>query len=333
MDRSSLSARLVPGLVIAAVVLFGLAVYADLGELVAAVRGFRALYLVPVLALAFGNYVIRFLRWHYYLRAVGVRVRPRRSASVFFSGLSMSVTPGKLGELVKCFMLRDADGVAIARSAPVVITERYTDLVAVLLLLALGVSRYSQGRSVFLVGLALVAALFVALRLSPGLVDRMASVLSRRLLKGRDTGGGVEAAEAFRTLLGGGPFVVGTVLGVAAWFLECLGFWLVFRGFGLDAPSLFQATFVYVLATLAGAISMLPGGLGATEVSMTAMLVAFGVTKDVATASTVIIRACTLWFAVLVGLGFYAGQRAAFTRALSEAEGEAADGPAEEGGR
>jgi uncharacterized protein (TIRG00374 family) len=47
---------------------------------------------------------------------------------------------------------------------------------------------------------------------------------------------------------------------------------------------------------------MLPGGLGVTEGSLTFMLVQKGVTVQYAVASTFIIRAVTLWFAVLVGV-------------------------------
>ena len=51
-----------------------------------------------------------------------------------------------------------------------------------------------------------------------------------------------------------------------------------------------------------GAISMLPGGLGVTEGSLTFMLVQKGVSNQYAVASTFIIRAVTLWFAVLIGV-------------------------------
>jgi len=50
-----------------------------------------------------------------------------------------------------------------------------------------------------------------------------------------------------------------------------------------------------------GALSMLPGGLGVTEGSLTLMLVQKGLSEPNAFAATFIVRAVTLWFAVLVG--------------------------------
>ena len=47
---------------------------------------------------------------------------------------------------------------------------------------------------------------------------------------------------------------------------------------------------------------MLPGGLGATEATLTGLLIILKIPKDVSAASTIIIRVATLWFAVVVGI-------------------------------
>jgi uncharacterized protein (TIRG00374 family) len=63
-----------------------------------------------------------------------------------------------------------------------------------------------------------------------------------------------------------------------------------------------EATFMYSFSTIVGAVSMLPGGLGSTETSLTGLAQLVHVGKSVAVASTFIIRAATLWYAVLVGI-------------------------------
>jgi uncharacterized membrane protein YbhN (UPF0104 family) len=63
---------------------------------------------------------------------------------------------------------------------------------------------------------------------------------------------------------------------------------------------------------------MLPGGLGVTEGSMTALLVIFHLRPDVSAATTLIIRACTLWFAVIVGLFSYFLHRKVVKRTMEE---------------
>jgi glycosyltransferase 2 family protein len=90
--------------------------------------------------------------------------------------------------------------------------------------------------------------------------------------------------------------------------MECVAFFLVLIGLGFDATPrlLLTATFVLAAATLIGSVSFLPGGLGAAEIGMTAMLLALVttplMTHDVAVAATLIIRFCTLWFGVGIGV-------------------------------
>ena len=61
-------------------------------------------------------------------------------------------------------------------------------------------------------------------------------------------------------------------------------------------------TFIFVIASLAGALAMIPGGLGVAEGSMTGLLVTNGVDKTAAVAGTMLIRLVTFWFAIALGL-------------------------------
>jgi uncharacterized protein (TIRG00374 family) len=64
------------------------------------------------------------------------------------------------------------------------------------------------------------------------------------------------------------------------------------------------ATFALSAASIAGALSLLPGGLGAAEASIAGLLIVLrpGIGAAVAAAATVAIRLGTLWFGVLVGV-------------------------------
>lgn len=60
--------------------------------------------------------------------------------------------------------------------------------------------------------------------------------------------------------------------------------------------------FAYSFSTLVGGISFFPGGIGAAEASMAALLIFQKVPQELALSGTIIIRLCTLWFAVGLGL-------------------------------
>ena len=105
-----------------------------------------------------------------------------------------------------------------------------------------------------------------------------------------------------------GPLLLASLLSVAAWFCECLGFHLVLGGLGVTI-SLLLSVFIYSATTIGGLPT--PGGLGLTEGGMTALLrYTAHADKGIAGAATLIIRLCTLWFAVAVGFA----ATAAFTR-------------------
>ena len=63
------------------------------------------------------------------------------------------------------------------------------------------------------------------------------------------------------------------------------------------------AVFTLAFSTIVGAVSALPGGLGAAELSITGMLsLLLGLSVGTSAAATLIIRFATLWFGVTLGL-------------------------------
>ena len=277
-------------------------IYADVSELGDRLAGFGWWAMAAALGLAVANYAIRLVRWELYLRVAGLHVRPATSALVFVSGFALSITPGKLGELIKSFLLRSTDAIPITRTAPIVIAERVTDLIALLLLGTAGVAAYGIGRGMVLAGAAVVAAGLLVVAW-PRLAHGIIRAISRGPLR--------NAGPRLRELYDGLAYLVrptrlvwATLLGVAAWACECVGFALIIAAFpGTDVP-IGLATLIYAVTTIAGALSFLPGGLLVTEATMTLFLVeaSRGVDQPTAVAATILTRLATLWFAVVLGL-------------------------------
>lgn len=290
---------------LAVVVIMGLvsdaqAVARDLGS-------FQWELLPLILGLTVLNYALRWLKWEYFLRrlALGDGVGRLDSGLIFCSGLVMSVTPGKLGEVFKSYLLKRVNGVAVTRSAPIVLAERLTDGLAMLLLMALGLTLYPPARIVFAVLVVGTLAGILVLqyrRLSVAMINGVGRVplgskLAPRLLT---------VYESTRQLLDWRVLLVSTVISFVSWGFECIAFYYVLVGLGVEGTPLLllQATFIFAASTLFGLVSLLPGGLGVSEVTSAGLLVAIvGVGAATATTATILIRFCTLWFGVLVGAG------------------------------
>ncbi|MBM4356344.1 MAG: flippase-like domain-containing protein [Deltaproteobacteria bacterium] len=232
----------------------------------------------------------------------GERERVVSSALVFFSGLSMSVTPGKVGELLKSFLLKQADGTPVGVSAPVVVGERLTDLLSLLVLAVFGVAGSGYGWDI-LAAAAVLCGLVIVLALWRRAGDAAFRLLARLPFMKVRRESFQEMQRTLLTMVGWRCLVVGTAISAVAWFAECAAFWLVLRGTGIDFP-IASAMFVYALGTIAGAVTMLPGGLVATEASMVFVLVELfrQATRPAAVTAVLVVRICTLWFAVLVGV-------------------------------
>jgi uncharacterized membrane protein YbhN (UPF0104 family) len=283
-------------------VMLVVAMFADFGETFGALRHMHLRWLPLLFLLSLANYVSRFARWEYFLRALGLRIPLRDSMDVFLGGFVFSVTPGKLGELFKSVLLKETHGIAIARTAPVVFAERFSDLGGLLILASLGVYGSRQGGIYWLVGMAMLVALF-ALLSSKRLGDLLIALIGRIGPLARRTGAAAKALESSRELLRPRELPLLILFSALCWFWECWALVFAARAFGFEL-GLFDATFFYSLATLAGALAFLPGGLGVTEGSMALLLVNGGMAAGQAAAATLVVRATTLWFAV--GIGFFA---------------------------
>jgi uncharacterized protein (TIRG00374 family) len=300
----NLKSRLVLSIVFALVVFVALTFYADAPRLLSALAKFDWRFLPLALVTTVANYLIRFLRWHYYLDVIGVKNVPRRdSLMIFLSGFSLTVTPGKLGEVLKSVLLKTRYGTPVSYSASIVFAERLTDVLGVVILAALGLIFYPIGISA-LAAVVVITALFVAVVQRRTLAERLLILFARAPKVGRFADLARNLYESAYLMLRAKPLVIAIGLAIAAWFGECLTFFIVLVGIGIP-PSLLlllQATFIYAAASLFGAVSMLPGGLGATEGGMALLLQEIvGIAREEAVASTLIVRLCTLWFAVLLG--------------------------------
>ncbi|GJQ61795.1 MAG: TIGR00374 family protein [Melioribacteraceae bacterium] len=287
-------------IIISIFIYFGLTLYADFDSVLESMTQIDVLILPVVFFLSLLNYITRFFKWHYYLRLLKIDVKFWDSFGIFMSGLAMSATPGKLGELLKSYLVKDKVGTPVSKTAPIIFAERLTDMISVIALAIGGALFYKFGVNVVIItGIFFLLIIIVISnrKMSLYLIDLISKIgfISKYVKQIR------ELYESAFILIRLPALIKMTLLSFVSWFFECYGYYLVLTGLGLDV-SLFWSVFVYAFATIVGSITMLPGGLGATEGSITLLMVENGISKDLAVISTFIIRVATLWFAILLGV-------------------------------
>jgi glycosyltransferase 2 family protein len=311
--------RFVVALLLGVVVYGVFVVYTGYREIEQSLRIFRPSTFLVALGLATANYGIRFLKWEYYLARLDVRGIPKLdSLLVFLSGFVLTVTPGKVGEVFKSAVLAQTHGVPAARTAPIVVAERLTDVIGVVLLIVLGSAGFAGGLPWAAAGTfgVLIGMLFILwrrpmealiewLEQRPGRLARFAPRLA-------------EAYEALRVIASPAALIWPTLLSIAAWGAEGVALWVLLQGFA-ENVRLSLAVFFYSTATLAGAVIPVPGGLGVTESMIREQLVRLGdVAVGSATAAMILVRFATLWWAVLVGFAALAVLRTRHAALRSE---------------
>lgn len=284
--------------VIALIVLLGVVVYAylinlspDSNDLKEKISTFTLADLSLPIALSLLSYLLRFIRWRLILKQLGYRLPIKNDLIYYLSGFALTMTPGKSGETIRSAFLLQAE-VPIQTSISAFVIERSLDLIVVGVLATLLYGTPLLALCIFVVAVAFLSLLgiFIVKKFPPGTEQRLPKLLSRVLSIIR------HAMLALRPK----PLAGYVALGFFAWLSQGIGFFCIVALF-TENIEIFKAIGIYCAGLFVGAVSMIPGGVGVTEGSLSWLLQNVGVDQNAAILSALISRGCTLWLAVAIG--------------------------------
>ena len=252
-------------------------------------------------SLAFTNYFFRICRWTYYLSLLGNKLDFSYSAITYIAGFAFTLSPGKVGEMVKGRYLQKK-GVPVSHTLAAFFIERLLDLLAMVALacLSVGSTGYSNMMwGTFVVIIVIVLLLTVApwstisqylekIHWLPAKLNKLLQSIIRTFISSK-------------VLLRPSALLLGFLIGLVAWAAEGLGFMEVARIYNTVNFDFTSAMSIYAIAIIVGALSFLPGGLGSTEAVMIAMLDAYGFTLPEAILVTFVSRLVLMWIGVSFG--------------------------------
>jgi len=278
----------------------------DVSQLLHFAQIFPWLMMIPVMGLRLINWFLRFLKWHFYLRLVGVRnISAADSATVFVSGFPMSLSPGKAAELLKSFILYGMTGAPVASTLPVVASERLSDGMAVLLLIVLGIFGLSANQywAAVYIPMGLMVTGITILQIRP-LCMALLRALGKLPLVGRYARHFALFYESSYKIVLLPNLALAVSLGLVANILDGVGVYLILVGMGqpANATTFYQALLVISLSVVTGSLSAMPGSIGAADLTIGGSLVGL-VKLSVSEAgfATLLIRFVQLWMGVIVG--------------------------------
>ncbi|MGA7087272.1 MAG: lysylphosphatidylglycerol synthase transmembrane domain-containing protein [Candidatus Dormiibacterota bacterium] len=292
--------RVLPALISLAIL--GLIIeYVQPSHLGSALSRFHLAYLPIVLALSMGYYLLKGYQWHLFLKPLKLDHGAVETILIYFAGQPTAILP--LGELSRAFILRQHAKVSLGEVSATVVVQELLYPIGLIAAAVPGAGRFPGAQAAVVVALLGILAISTIL-LWPrafNLVMRFAvRIPVIRRYSDDLTSLHQDVIVIARRPASLGPALLGPVAAVIAIAM----FYFTIRSVGVNM-GIYQVAFVYAIAHLAGGISLLPGGVGAYEGSMTVLLVAFGVAGPVAAAIAILNRAFDRVLVTIVGTVVY----------------------------
>lgn len=284
------------------VVLFYLAyiIFTGHEELLSALNTIQFIDWMILLSCSLANYLVRFIRWQYYLSCFNYHIPVLRSFAYYLAGFSLTITPGKAGETIRSLYLHQHH-VRFSESLSAFFSERFLDVIIVACLSTLVLLHFVEYQSIIYTSIAILLLLVAVFAYGNThyLIEKILPLVRIKLLTRV-----LQYLSFFlshtRQLFSFKTLSLALTLGGIAWILQGLAFIYLLQHFSIEI-SIWVALGIYAASLLAGAISFIPGGVGTTEAAMAFLLIAVGVEKQAALLIPIIIRIASLWFAVSLG--------------------------------
>jgi uncharacterized protein (TIRG00374 family) len=265
--------------------------------------------MIILILLSFGASIsTKIIRQHFLLRKLGIVISFKENILIYLASLSLTVTPGSVGHILKSYSLLKDHNQPIAKTIPVVITERYYDAIAMTFYLIVFSFFFwnSIGNLILVFSIVfglILAICLIAVRIGAiPKITRMIFVSKFKLIQGISNTFS-ESYLALESLSSSKKFIFDIcVISLVAWFFDAMGVYLCFEALQMNLD-FFTATIFYFSSTLLGAVSLLPAGIGVTEIALVKLLASQGIGLIESTSVVLLIRLCSIWFSTFIGVG------------------------------
>ena len=275
----------------------------DAPALAGVLDGFQWGYLPLALGIFSVSVSVRALRYHAWLKTMVPGIGYLETARYYVAGLSLLVTPARMGEAVIYIFIKERFGTAKSRTVPLVLLERFYDLVGLSVLLAVSMT-YSRSEPALL---ALPAALVAAALLVSGrkdLIERLLARLGRIRFLSKFAPDAAGSSQTLFSLTRPRFFAFSAGLGTAIPLLDMVGAYMLILGLGVEL-AFPEAVFAISVSVIVAALSFIPGGLFVAEGGQIGILTGlYGVGYAQALLFALMYRMSFTWFLTGAGIVF-----------------------------
>ena len=282
-------------------------------------------YIIIAIAMQVFTYFLYTLRWKILNNLVDINTGIKKLIPMVLVGLAVNnITPSGRGggEPVRAYILAREEDYPMEETFATVVADRALDtfpfvVLAVLTIIGMTISFDFDAWLLILMIIAVIAIVAVLIILiymcvNPGFgkrVDGWIIGLVRRFYKknSEDLENKIHSAiigfqDTMKLVISDKKSLYYAMpLSFVIWIFEILRVYFVFLAFGASVSPVVIGE-VFILASLAGMIPLLPGGLGAVDGIMIAFYSAAGITASISAAATIIERLISFWMTTILGM-------------------------------
>ena len=242
---------------------------------------------------------IRFFKWKYFLRILGIKISKIKNFIIYLSLYSMNLTPGKIGRVASAYTLNRVSKIRFVSILPVVSMDIFTDFLG-LIIISIIIGFFFINYLPLIIGIDILLLLPFIFILNPWLFR-----ILKNLLKGRFadvfTLYGDEYFASQSKLNNTKTYTVSIFFTIPSAIFTSLSLYFSLLALHVNADIL-NSMFVYLISILIGILSFIPGTIGSADIAMTTFISGtFSVSSTIAAAATIMTRIATLWFGVIIG--------------------------------
>lgn len=243
---------------------------------------------------------LRVLRWHFFLRNITKKISFIRSALYFLSGFAFIFSPARVGEMLRSPLIKRDHNIPISKTAPIVLIERFYDLISITIIIAIGLMFTNIEKTVILIPVGFIIVTSVIIK-NKNIINKLFYKLSKIKILNKIIPDLDDSFEITYSLLRSKYFVVGLSISLGIGLLQVVAVYLFVEG--LSSHIDFQdLAVIFHAASFAAAITMIPAGIGIFEGGLVGLLVLYNIEYEIAFAITVLVRIVSTGILTIIGL-------------------------------
>lgn len=278
----------------------GFLIISDLATISDKISNFNTNFIPLIFLLVTTGMLVLFLRWHLLLRNAKIFIPVKDSFLIYTAGFSLSIIPGKVGELLKSQLLKSKFNIPRTKTVPVVLLEQLYNVIGIIIISFFGIWYFQLGVyvfSFFLIALIVVLTLISSRRL----FDKAIQFLGKRKFTSKFATPLSSSYDSIKDGTRGRILLFSSGLSVIFWFIESVTVFLILMAFGINDIEFLNVIPTYTTSILLGILSFLPLGVGVVEGSLVGFFSLLGIETSLAFTVVIIIRLFTRWYPVSFG--------------------------------